>query len=196
MTTDHSFARLVSLACHDLRTPLATAFGFARTLPRVTELGAPASRYVGMIEAAAAEMATLLDDLALVARIEAGRFEPEPRAVEAAALARAAAARVDAGRVDVRGRDRTLLVAPEAAERAIAGFATCALRHGRLDRVSLHVRAGEIALTPVRASVAPVLLGEDLRDLGAAVAARVIPALGGSLELEGEALQVRLPPAT
>ena len=29
---DTSFARLVSLACHDVRTPLATVHGFAKTL--------------------------------------------------------------------------------------------------------------------------------------------------------------------
>ena len=34
MTEDSEFARLVSLACHDLRTPLATVNGFARTLTR------------------------------------------------------------------------------------------------------------------------------------------------------------------
>ena len=32
MTDDNAFARLVSLACHDLRTPLATVHGFATTL--------------------------------------------------------------------------------------------------------------------------------------------------------------------
>ena len=39
---------------------------------------------------------------------------------------------------------------------------------------------------------APVLLGEDLRDLGAAVAVRVLRAQGGSVELEGETLHIGL----
>ena len=34
MTDDASFPRLVSLACHDVRTPLATVFGFARMIER------------------------------------------------------------------------------------------------------------------------------------------------------------------
>ena len=34
MTEDASFPRLVSLACHDVRTPLATVFGFARMIER------------------------------------------------------------------------------------------------------------------------------------------------------------------
>ena len=39
MTQADDFPRLVSLACHDLRTPLATVFGFARTLVRMEGLG-------------------------------------------------------------------------------------------------------------------------------------------------------------
>ena len=43
------------------------------------------------------------------------------------------------------------------------------------------------------ASSAPVVLGNELRDLGAAVAVRVVEALGGSVDLDGETLTVRLP---
>jgi hypothetical protein len=38
-----------------------------------------------------------------------------------------------------------------------------------------------------------VVLGEELRDLGAAVAVRVVRALGGSVELDGDTLTVKLP---
>ena len=37
------------------------------------------------------------------------------------------------------------------------------------------------------------MLAEDLKDLGAATARRVIEAIGGSLALDGERLLVRLP---
>jgi hypothetical protein len=37
------------------------------------------------------------------------------------------------------------------------------------------------------------VLGEELRDLGAAVAVRVVHALGGSVALDGETLTVKLP---
>ena len=43
------------------------------------------------------------------------------------------------------------------------------------------------------AASAPVVLGQELRDLGAAVAVRVVEALGGSVDLDGETLTVRLP---
>ena len=44
------FPRVVSLACHDLRTPLATVYGFARTLTRAGELDDRTLRFLGMIE--------------------------------------------------------------------------------------------------------------------------------------------------
>src|SRR5437763_10808357 len=92
---DTSFARLVSLACHDLRTPLATVHGFARTITRTAELEEPASRYMSMIEAASNQLAELLDELGLAARIEAGRHDPAPTPVDPGGRARAAAARPD-----------------------------------------------------------------------------------------------------
>jgi hypothetical protein len=37
------------------------------------------------------------------------------------------------------------------------------------------------------------VLGRELRDLGAAVAVRVIRALGGSVDLEGDVVSIELP---
>ena len=67
-----------------------------------------------------------------------------------------------------------------------------ALRHGGLDEVQVVVRGAELDVSPVTASSSRVVLGEDLRDLGAAVAVRLIAALGGSVSLEGETLTIRL----
>jgi signal transduction histidine kinase len=190
---DTSFARLVSLACHDLRTPLATAHGFARTLMRVGGLDPPRDRYVEIISQASAQLAELVDLLSLAARIQAGRYEPEPRAVDSAELARAASERVNRERIITGGEGAAVTVEPEATEIALAGLANCALRHGGLERVELSVAGAEIAIEPVTPSVAPIILGEDLRDLGAAVGVRIVAALGGSVELDGERLRVRLP---
>ena len=49
MPDDTSFARLVSLACHDVLTPLAAVKGFASTLTRQVELQPPGDRYVEII---------------------------------------------------------------------------------------------------------------------------------------------------
>ena len=59
--------------------------------------------------------------------------------------------------------------------------------------MTLTAEGASLWIEPVIPAAAPIVLGEDLKDLGAAAARRLIEALGGSLELEGERLQVRLP---
>jgi signal transduction histidine kinase len=192
VTDDTRFANLVVLACHDLRTPLATVHGFAHTLARV-ELDETAARYVGMISAATAQLGELIDQLSLAARIEAGRYDPVRKEIDTLELARAAAAALGEERVEVAGEGTTLEADADASERAVAALARCALRHGGLERVRLRVSGAELELSPVTAASAPVLLGEDLRDLGAAVAVRALRAQRGSVELEGETFRIALP---
>ena len=190
---DTSFARLVSLACHDLRTPLATVHGFARTITRAGELQEPQSRYVEMIEAASGQLAELLEELSLVARIEGDRYEPTTNERDSLELARKAVEPLEAGLVSVEGEGAPVTVDEPALERALRALARCALRHGGLDHVELRVAGAEVTIAPITPASAPVVLGEELRDLGAAVAVRVVRALGGSVELDGETLRVRLP---
>ena len=193
MPQNADFARLVSLACHDLRTPLATAGGFAKTLTRLGELDETSARYVGIIEEATAQMAELLNELSLVARIEAGRYEPTTAEADTLELARGSAQRLGEDRVEVEGEGGTVRVDVEATGRAVSALAQCALRHGGLEQVTVAANGPEVTIAPITAASAPVVLGEDLRDLGAAVAVRLVSALGGSVELDGETLRIRLP---
>jgi signal transduction histidine kinase len=192
VSTDSSFARLVSLAVHDVRTPLATVHGFVKTLERTVELEAPADRYVEMIEAASSQMAELLEELSLAARIESGRYDPVLREADTLTIAQGAVERLGADRVQVRGEGATVETDEQALTRGVSALAQSALRHGGLDDVSIVVRGGEIDIAPVTPASAKVVLGQDLRDLGAAVAVRLVDALGGSVTLEGETLTVRL----
>jgi signal transduction histidine kinase len=194
VSDDPDFARLVSLAVHDLRTPLATVHGFARTLVKSGTLAPPDDRYVEMIDAASAQLAELLDELSLAARIADGRYDPALREADTLELAQAAATRLNAEeeRVMVSGAGALIDTDPPAVERGIAALAQSALRHGGFDEVSIAVAGTELRITPVTPASAPVVLGEDLRDLGAAVAARLVTRLGGSLAVDGEALVVRV----
>jgi signal transduction histidine kinase len=192
MSDDDAFARLVSLACHDLRTPLATVHGFASTLERTAHLAPPADRYVEMIGAASKQIAELLDELSLAARIEAGRYDPSFREVDTLELAQAAATLLGEDRVRVSGSGAQIETDVAAVERGVAALVQSALRHGGLDEVEVTVDGKEIRVAPVSAASGPVVLGEDLRDLGAAVAARLVERLGGSLAVEGETLAIRL----
>ena len=187
---DNAFPRLVSLACHDLRTPLATVSGFAKTLTRAGSLAPPADRYVAMIETAAAQMAELLDELGLVARIEGGRYEPALREADTLELAQAAADDLGEDRVAVSGTGTTVRVDVEATRRAVAALAQSALRHGGFDEVRVAVEGRELRIAPITDASRPVVLGEDLRDLGAAAAGILIRRLGGDLAVEDETLIV------
>jgi signal transduction histidine kinase len=192
MAADARFPALVSLACHDIATPLATVYGFARTLARL-DLDQPAGRYVEMIDAASSQIGELVDQLRMVARIEAGSYQPVLADLDSLELARGAAEELGEERVTVCGEGATVHVDPEATRRALAQLARAAARHGGYDSVTLAVRASELELAPIGSTAEAVLLGADLRELGAAAAAIHVRALGGSLECRDERLFIRLP---
>lgn len=193
MASGDSFAHLVALACHDLRTPLATVSGFAHTLERLEELRPPADRYVEMILAGAEQMTELLEELALVARIESGRYQPALVEADTLELASAAAGRLGE-KASAGGNGAKIRVDREATERALAALARCALRHGGLERIELRADGIRVAIEPVNGEAAPIVLAQELKDHGAAAARYLIEALGGSLELEGETVRIRLTP--
>ena len=192
MQNDTSFARLVALACHDVRTPLATVHGFARTLSRAGDLEPPADRYVAMIEAASAQITELLDELSLAARLESGRYEPALQEADTLELARAAAERLGEERVRVAGEGAAVRTDVAAVDRGISALVQAALRHGGLDEVDVGVRGAEIDVRPITDSSARVVLGEELRDLGAAVAVRVVESLGGAVTVADGTLTISL----
>jgi signal transduction histidine kinase len=184
---DTRFPRVVSLACHDLRTPLATIYGFARTLNRMEDYDERTGRYLGMIEEASQQMTELLDELGAIARIEADRWDPARREVDTVELAR-----VDDERVVVEGKGETIETDVDAVADALRSFAFAALRHGPVDRVRWSVSGRELVLSPVTPAAAPVVTGEEVRDLGSLVGGAVIEALGGSVALDGDTVRVLL----
>ena len=190
MAEDRSFAQLVSLACHDLRTPLATVHGFTRTLAG-TDLGNPADMYVELMDSASVQLGELLDRLSLVAQVARGTYAPDVEQTDLAETAQTAAARVTEGEVAVTGSG-SARVARADLERALYDLARAAVRHGGLAEVSIRIHGASIEIAPVAADVGPILLGENLRDFGAAVAVKAIEALGGSVSAEPERLVVRL----
>ena len=187
MTDEHRFSRIVSLACHDLRTPLATVYGFARTLERGGELDERSLRFVTMISQASEQMTSLLDELGVAARIEGGRFEPGLTEADTLALATSEDERIATG-----GSGETIETEPAAVSRSLEALAIAAIRFGPVDQVSWSVDGRSLELSPVVEAAAPVVLGDEIRDLGALVARIVIEQLGGSLALDGETLRVQL----
>ena len=177
------FSRLVSLACHDLRTPLATVQGFAKTMLRMDDLDEDKrTRYLGLIDKSADELAELLNLLSLAARIEGGRYDPVVREADSLELAPDGAT----------GAGTVVRVDPEAVERSLAALQRAASRHGGVD-VAVSVDGARVTVEPVVEDAAPVVLGETAKDLGAAVAVQLLRSLGGEVALEGERLVVTLP---
>jgi signal transduction histidine kinase len=192
MSDNRRFARLVGIACHDLRTPLATVYGFARTLRR-EPVNEAAARYLDMIDAAAAQMGELLEELSLTARIEAGAFEGHLLEVDTLALATGAADDLAEEHISVSGEGASVRVVPDATRRAIGQLARAARRHGGLESIEVTVDGPVLAVAPVNDAAARVVTGEELRELSAAAAVALVRAQGGSVELEGDRLLVRLP---
>ena len=128
------FGRLVSLACHDLRTPLATVNGFAKTLTRTGTLGERESHFVDLIEAAADQMTSLLDQLGLAARIESGRYDPVLAAADTLELATS-----EDERISTKGSGETIDTDVAAVRRSLESLARCAAVHGGVPRVTWRV---------------------------------------------------------
>lgn len=177
----------MSLACHDLRTPLATIYGFARTLTRGDDLDERTARFLGMIEEAAEQMTGLLDELGVAARIVGGRWEPALREADTLELATS-----DDERVEADGRGETIETEPDEVARSLRALAVAAARYGGVEKVRWRVDGRELVLGPVDETVARVLSGDEIRDLGSLVARLVLEGLGGSLEVADGALHVRL----
>jgi signal transduction histidine kinase len=186
---DTSFSRLVSLAAHDLRTPLATINGFAQTLVRTAGLEPPNDRYVDMIVQASGQLTELLDELGLAARIEGERYEAPLQSIDTLELARAAQEQLGEDRVNVHGDGGRVEVDVDATRRGVSALVQAALRHGGLQVVDVTAEGQSIAIKPVTESSGAVVTGADLRDLGAAVAVRLV----GSVELDGDTVVVHLP---
>jgi signal transduction histidine kinase len=167
--------------------------GFAHTL-RQNEIGQPADRYIEMIQAASGQIADILDDLGLAARIEADRYTPNLTEADTLELTEAAAGLVGEKAV-AGGRGAAVQVDRVVTERALAALARCALRHGGLEAIELAADGSAVAISPVLPDVVPIILGDDLRDLGAAAANRLVESVGGSISVEGERLVVRFPNA-
>ena len=178
------------LACHDLRTPLATVHGFAQTLARTEGHDETTARYLEMINAAATQLAELIDELSL-ARADRGR--PLRPGAAGGRHARARAGRRRTARRRARapsratGRRSRSTPRPPSGRSPRSRSARCAT--AAWSEVELAVRGAELALSPITPASAPVVLGEDLRDLGAAVAVRVVQRARRGVAVDDETLR-------
>lgn len=188
--------RLVALGVNDLRTPLATLGGFARTLASAG-LPEPEAGYARTIEESGLQIASIVEDLNLLARIVEGRWQPLLAEVSSRELVEEAAARFEPGRVRVAGdAGAPVRVDRGPTVRALAALTRATMRHGALDEgIDVLVVGPTVILSPIEPNARPVLAGEESRDFGAGAALRIVHALGGSTRLDGDRFELVLPAA-
>ncbi|MBD0330304.1 MAG: PAS domain S-box protein [Thermoleophilia bacterium] len=127
-------SQFVAITSHELRTPLTSIGGFAQTLLARWEQvrDEDKRRLLESIDAQAARLRRLVDDLLLVSRIEAGRLHGNPRPVDLADTARAVAAELaldDA--VTVEADEGVLASAdPDHAHHVLVNYLENARRYG------------------------------------------------------------------
>src|ERR1700675_1316794 len=141
---DLSFSKIVTLACHDLRTPLATVSGFAKTLRRTEGLDERSSQSASMIDAAADELTKLLDELGILTRIESGNYEPVLVDADTLVLATSVDERVSAV-----GTGAAIQTDAPAIQRSLEALAVASARYGGIDRVAWTVTGRDLRLEPV-----------------------------------------------
>jgi len=81
-------ARLMSVAAHEMRTPLTSVMGYAELLHDQAEDGSAGKRYADAIHRQAKRMEAIVGELLTVTRLEAGREELVVEPVDLALLAR------------------------------------------------------------------------------------------------------------
>src|SRR3954451_10589897 len=185
MPPDERFPRVVSLACHDLRTPLATIYGFARTLTRADEVDERSQRFLSMIEQAAEQMTGLLDELGTAARIQSGRWEPGVREVSTLELASS-----DNESIATVGHGVTSETEADVVDRSLQALARAAIVHGPAEQVTWRVEGRSLELTPITEAASAVVTGTELRDLGSLAARDVLGERGRGAAHDGRGAPV------
>lgn len=188
--------RLMNAIAHDLRTPLATIYGFAKTIERGGGLDERQERFLGLIMSAAADMDRMIENVSTIGHIAEERMALEIVAVGTDALAAAA---VEA--VPERADGRSVVVRPgtpamvdtdaDRAARAVALVAEAALRlEPSCQEAYLQADGTAIRTGPFSAQLLPGLEAHG-RDVPVETARIVLGILGATLATEGEELVVR-----
>jgi signal transduction histidine kinase len=184
---------LVVDACHDLRTPLAAAFGFARTIERMGGVTGDNAMYLQQVIEATQELEQLIAALSAVAHGERGTLRLRPQPVDLGELVLEAAegsghaleSSMAAGMVETdpaRAVTSLVWLAAPFVEAPPAGR----------ERVWQLAAAETVTFGPLAG-----LDGELFeRDLRAYAGRRVLSLLGADAAIDGDRVRVRFPLVT
>jgi signal transduction histidine kinase len=183
---------LVVDACHDLRTPLAAAYGFARTIERMGGVTGDNAMYLRQVIEASEELEQLIKALSAIAHSERGTLRLRPESVDLGELTLQAA--------ELTGhpleRDVRAGLVETDAGRAVTSLAWLAApiteAQGEKERAWRIASADRVTFGPLAESDKELFE----RDLRAYAGKRVLELAGASVELSADRLTVRFPLAT
>jgi signal transduction histidine kinase len=139
--------QFVASISHEIRTPLTAVVGFAEVLREAgAEMGRDeTSQLIDDIAQQSREVASIVEDLLVIARADVGGLAIRPEPASLRALAEGVAASVDLGEksLTVRGADVTVQVDPFRLRQILRNLITNAVRYGG-DRIRIewHPPAG------------------------------------------------------
>jgi signal transduction histidine kinase len=184
---------LVVDACHDLRTPLSAAFGFARTIERMGGVTGDNAMYLQQVIEATQELEQLIAALSAIAHGERGTLRLRPQPVDLGELVLEAAE----GSGHALERDVPAGMIETDPARAVTSLVWLAAPfadapgEGR-ERIWRITAADRVTLGPL-ADLDAELFERDLR---AYAGRRVLALLGAEVALESDRVSVRFPLAT
>lgn len=185
-------------ACHELRSPLAVVYGFARMLEGGVELDeASTAKYVGQIVRSAERLDHMLDELSKLGRIAAGRIHPQlEHAPIRAIIDDVTATSTNDGRVSVDpGADVSVRVdsswLAEALQSTVDGLC---FGDGIDVRITWQHEPHSVHIHIVPNSTFPMVDVEpDKSGLGISLARMRVVAMGGTYEGSGDRIVITVP---
>jgi K+-sensing histidine kinase KdpD len=185
-------------ACHELRSPLAVVYGFARMLENADGLDdAAREKYVGQIVRGAERLDLMLDDLSKIGRVASGRTTPQLEHVHLRTVVDdLCATSTNDGRLRVDpGADVTVKVDPgwlaESLQAIIDGLC---FEDGIDVRLTWRHEPHDVQLQVVPNSTFPMVDVEpDKSGLGISLARMRVVAMGGAFDGSGDRVVVTLP---
>ena len=202
VASDHDTQALLRMAigpaCHELRSPLAVVYGFARMLENADNLDDEArAKYVSQIVRGAERLDLMLDDLSKIGRVAAGRTPPHVEHVSLKSIVDdlCATSTLD-GRLQVdAGADVTIKADPswltESLQATVDGLC---FEDGIDVRLSWRHEPHDVHLHLVPSSTFPMVDVEpEKSSLGISLARMRIVAMGGTFDGSGDRVVVTLP---
>lgn len=185
-------------ACHELRSPLAVVYGFARMLENATDMDeAAVAKYVSQIVRSAERLDLMLDDLSKIGRIAAARMHPQLEHVSLSAVIDdlcATSANDERLNVDA-GADVTVKTDPTWLKESLQAIIDGLCFEEGIDlRLTWRHEPHDVQLHVVPNSSFPMIDVEpDKSGLGISLARMRITAMGGGFEGSGDRIVVTLP---